>query len=60
MKRKYTEVMKDIKSANHMILLAGTDKVKKQWVERREKLDTCLACPVLTDNIDCPPGCQNL
>jgi hypothetical protein len=60
MKRKYTEVHKDIKDANQMIILAGTEKVKKAWVERSEKLGVCLACPVLTDNVDCPPGCVNL
>jgi type II secretory pathway component PulL len=58
MKKSYTEVMKDIKDANHMVLHAGTEKVKQVWVDRREKLDDCLACPVL--GRECPPGCKSL
>ncbi len=50
--------MKEIKSANHMVLHAGTEKVKRVWVEKRDKLDDCLACPVLGQI--CPPGCKSL
>jgi hypothetical protein len=58
MRKTYTSIMKDRMQADQMIILAGTDKVKKEWVERREKLDDCLACPVLGK--DCPPGCKSL
>ncbi len=58
MRKSYTSIMKDIKQTDQMVMLAGSDDVKQTWVERREKLDDCLACPVL--GRECPPGCQNL
>jgi hypothetical protein len=58
MKKSYTAIMKEIKDANHMVLHAGTEKVKQVWVANREKLDDCLACPVLGRT--CPPGCKSL
>jgi hypothetical protein len=58
MKKSYTAIMKEIKDANHMVLFAGTEKVKQVLVDRREKLDDCLACPVL--GRECPVGCKSL
>jgi len=58
MKKTYTSIMKDRKNAFEMMRLAGTDKVKAEWIDRMEKLDDCLACPVL--GRECPVGCQSL
>ncbi len=58
MRKSYTSIMKDIKQTDQMVMLAGSDDVKQTWVERREKLDDCLACPVLGKI--CPPGCKSL
>ena len=58
MRKTYTSIMKERRQVDKMVMLAGSDDVKKTWVVRREKLDDCLACPVLGK--DCPVGCQSL